>query len=289
MLTQIRRGRLAATKSGNAFLVTSVEMERYVAEVKGRSGFAAATHPFHGRRPPQRPAGTETSGAAPMDARTLPDVAGDAEGTTSAPPPAVVAVENVVPAPLPDRNRTTKAPKPAALPTPKKPSGVESYGAIYDAWCAAVRIDPKTIPPTVRPRYFKEFKAMVAVGLTADAIAPLLDYFKRVQAFRYKTPDFRPQPWDVVPQIAGFLSTPERLREAAVRGMSEEEKAAAARERARIERAQHLRYVYHFMTYDYDYFRTQYEADYGPLPADWIYATEKYPETIPDELQPGYQ
>ena len=45
LLTQIKRGRLAATKSGNAYLVTSNEMERYVREQKGRFGTASPLHP----------------------------------------------------------------------------------------------------------------------------------------------------------------------------------------------------------------------------------------------------
>lgn len=45
LLTQIRRGKIAATKSGHAFLVTSDEMEKYVRERKGKPGLASPDHP----------------------------------------------------------------------------------------------------------------------------------------------------------------------------------------------------------------------------------------------------
>jgi excisionase family DNA binding protein len=47
---QVRRGKLAATKKGREFLVLKSEVERYERETKGRSGFAARTHPLHGKR-----------------------------------------------------------------------------------------------------------------------------------------------------------------------------------------------------------------------------------------------
>ncbi len=47
---QVRRGRLAATKKGREYLVLGSEVERYRDEVQGKSGFAADTHPLHGKR-----------------------------------------------------------------------------------------------------------------------------------------------------------------------------------------------------------------------------------------------
>lgn len=45
LLTQIRRGRLAATMSGHNYLVTDIEMEKYVRERKGKPGTASPYHP----------------------------------------------------------------------------------------------------------------------------------------------------------------------------------------------------------------------------------------------------
>ncbi len=47
---QVRRGKLAATKKGREFLVFKSEAERYARETKGKSGFAAPSHPLHGKR-----------------------------------------------------------------------------------------------------------------------------------------------------------------------------------------------------------------------------------------------
>jgi excisionase family DNA binding protein len=47
---QVRRGKLAATKKGREFLVLRSEVERYDRETKGRSGFAAPSHPLYGKR-----------------------------------------------------------------------------------------------------------------------------------------------------------------------------------------------------------------------------------------------
>lgn len=44
LLTQVRREKLAATKSGNVFLVTDTEMERYMRETAGKPGFASPLH-----------------------------------------------------------------------------------------------------------------------------------------------------------------------------------------------------------------------------------------------------
>jgi excisionase family DNA binding protein len=47
---QVRRGKLEATKKGREFLVLKSEVERYARETKGRSGFAAPSHPLYGKR-----------------------------------------------------------------------------------------------------------------------------------------------------------------------------------------------------------------------------------------------
>ena len=64
LLTQIRRGVLAATKSGNVFLVTASEMERYDAVRKAPRGFARDDHPMHGKQGPghRRKASTDDKG-----------------------------------------------------------------------------------------------------------------------------------------------------------------------------------------------------------------------------------
>ncbi len=53
LLTQIRRGKLAATLSGHAYLVTAEEMDRYDQERKaGVRGFGNPNHPLHGKQGP---------------------------------------------------------------------------------------------------------------------------------------------------------------------------------------------------------------------------------------------
>lgn len=56
--TQIHRGVLAATRVGTGphaiWLVAEGEADRYAREHHGKHGFAAETHPFHGRRPPRK-------------------------------------------------------------------------------------------------------------------------------------------------------------------------------------------------------------------------------------------
>lgn len=49
---QVRRGKLTATKKGREYLVLKSEIERYDREVKGKSGFAAPSHPLHGKQGP---------------------------------------------------------------------------------------------------------------------------------------------------------------------------------------------------------------------------------------------
>ncbi len=54
---QVRAGKIAATLAGKTYLVTASAVERYRVEHRGKHGFAAKTHPFHGRRPPRKPTG----------------------------------------------------------------------------------------------------------------------------------------------------------------------------------------------------------------------------------------
>lgn len=89
LLTQIRRERLEATRSGNAYLVTSDEMERYVNERKGQHGFASPAHPFHGRRPPRK---GEVSGDDPLFFSSSDLIS---KSTTDAPEPSRKREEDV--------------------------------------------------------------------------------------------------------------------------------------------------------------------------------------------------
>lgn len=52
LLTQIRRGNLAATLSGHTYIVTSAEMDRYDEFRKQPRGFARPDHPMHGQQGP---------------------------------------------------------------------------------------------------------------------------------------------------------------------------------------------------------------------------------------------
>jgi len=52
LLTQIRRGNLAATLSGHTYIVTSAEMDRYDERRKQPRGFARKDHPLHGKQGP---------------------------------------------------------------------------------------------------------------------------------------------------------------------------------------------------------------------------------------------
>ncbi len=47
---QVRRGKLHATMSGREYRVLGSEVARYRAEVQGKHGFAAPSHPLHGKR-----------------------------------------------------------------------------------------------------------------------------------------------------------------------------------------------------------------------------------------------
>ncbi len=51
---QVKRGVLRAELLGRQWVVTANELQRYAREHKGKPGFAAETHPFHGRRPPRK-------------------------------------------------------------------------------------------------------------------------------------------------------------------------------------------------------------------------------------------
>jgi len=47
---QVKRGKLRAAMSGREYRVLGSEVERYRDEVQGKHGFAAASHPLHGKR-----------------------------------------------------------------------------------------------------------------------------------------------------------------------------------------------------------------------------------------------
>jgi excisionase family DNA binding protein len=47
---QAKKGVLRATLAGSVYLVTAKEVERYRREIRGKTGFAAASHPLHGKR-----------------------------------------------------------------------------------------------------------------------------------------------------------------------------------------------------------------------------------------------
>jgi excisionase family DNA binding protein len=49
---QAKKGVLHATLAGSVYLVTATEVERYRREVRGKRGFAAASHPLHGKQGP---------------------------------------------------------------------------------------------------------------------------------------------------------------------------------------------------------------------------------------------
>jgi excisionase family DNA binding protein len=53
LYSQIRRGKVQAHAFGRQWLLTATEVQRYINERKGKRGFAAESHPFHGKRPPR--------------------------------------------------------------------------------------------------------------------------------------------------------------------------------------------------------------------------------------------
>lgn len=50
LVAQAKKNALHATLTGNVYLVTAEEVERYRDEVRGRHGFANPSHPLHGKR-----------------------------------------------------------------------------------------------------------------------------------------------------------------------------------------------------------------------------------------------
>ncbi len=54
LVAQAKKGILHATLTGNVYLVTAQEVERYSREHRGRHGFANAAHPMHGKQGPGR-------------------------------------------------------------------------------------------------------------------------------------------------------------------------------------------------------------------------------------------
>ncbi len=47
---QAKKGVLRAVLIGHSYVVTASELDRYRREHRGRQGFAARTHPLHGKR-----------------------------------------------------------------------------------------------------------------------------------------------------------------------------------------------------------------------------------------------
>lgn len=60
------RGKIAGIKVGRDYVYAAAEIDRYRREVSGRRGFAAPTHPLHGKRGGggKRKAGTTTTTTA---------------------------------------------------------------------------------------------------------------------------------------------------------------------------------------------------------------------------------
>jgi len=50
--SQIRRGKIAAERFGRQWMIKGNELQRYREEVQGKHGFAALTHPLHGKQGP---------------------------------------------------------------------------------------------------------------------------------------------------------------------------------------------------------------------------------------------
>jgi excisionase family DNA binding protein len=50
---QIQRGKIEAEKFGRQWVIRATEIARYAEETRGKHGFAAETHPYHGKRPPR--------------------------------------------------------------------------------------------------------------------------------------------------------------------------------------------------------------------------------------------
>jgi len=59
---QVKRGKLRAAMSGREYRVLGSEVERYREEVQGKHGFAASTHPLHGKQGPGHRRKKGTSG-----------------------------------------------------------------------------------------------------------------------------------------------------------------------------------------------------------------------------------
>ncbi len=54
LVAQAKKHILRATLTGNVYLVTAEEVERYNREHRGKHGFANAAHPLHGKQGPGR-------------------------------------------------------------------------------------------------------------------------------------------------------------------------------------------------------------------------------------------
>lgn len=50
--SQIQRGKIEARRFGRQWMLTADEVRRYIEEIRGKQGFAAASHPMHGMKGP---------------------------------------------------------------------------------------------------------------------------------------------------------------------------------------------------------------------------------------------
>lgn len=62
--SQIRRGKIAAERFGRQWMIKANELQRYRDEVQGKHGFAAPSHPLHGKRGGGRRKKGDTGGDA---------------------------------------------------------------------------------------------------------------------------------------------------------------------------------------------------------------------------------
>jgi excisionase family DNA binding protein len=54
LYSQIQREKIQARRFGRQWMLTAGEVRRYIEETRGKQGFAAPSHPLHGRGGPGR-------------------------------------------------------------------------------------------------------------------------------------------------------------------------------------------------------------------------------------------
>ncbi len=52
LYSQIQHGKIQARRFGRQWMLTASEVRRYIDEVRGKRGFAATSHPLHGKQGP---------------------------------------------------------------------------------------------------------------------------------------------------------------------------------------------------------------------------------------------